>query len=117
MLAAAGSGAHEASAIALVSGNSYGLGTVRYDDDSGHCYECIAPDGALGSEITDDTKWRALPLLYLLLEPTLALAEARKINKEIYGLMFNDQLLERRVEFAVKQTDKGPRAMAVRPHR
>lgn len=64
------------SSVEVESGTSYGLGSVRYHDSSGHCYECIATGGALGSEIADATKWRALPLLWETEEVVKSFAEA-----------------------------------------
>lgn len=68
------------SAIAIVDATDYTIGDVRYDDATGHCYECLST-GALGSAITDGTKWRALPILWLLLEPLLNLAEAQFFSR------------------------------------
>lgn len=69
------------SSVELVGATSYGYGHVGYNEATGHCYECIAADGALGSQIGDADKWRSLPILWLLLEPILNLAEAQLFSR------------------------------------
>jgi hypothetical protein len=64
----------------LVSATSYGQGAVGYHEASGHMVECIHPDGALGSEVTDPSRWRQLPLLWILVEPTKSLALADSLG-------------------------------------
>lgn len=64
------------SSVEIVGGTAYGQGAVRYLDSTGHCYECIAANGALGSEVADTTKWRPLPLLWETEEVVKSFAEA-----------------------------------------
>lgn len=66
---------------AVVGDANYGLGAVVYDDTSGHCFECVAENGAMGSDIDNGSLWRSLPLLWLLLEPVLNLAEAHFFSR------------------------------------
>ena len=61
---------------ALVNGTSYGQGAIGFVDATGHCYECIAADGATGAEYADTDKWRSLPLLWIVAEPIKGFAEA-----------------------------------------
>lgn len=62
----------------VVSGSFYPLGAVRYYDATGHCYEVIATNGAAGSAVLDTTKWRPLPILWMLADcvKLLAIADA-----------------------------------------
>jgi len=62
--------------VALVDATSYGQGAIGFVDATGHCYECIAVTGALGSEYADTSKWRPLPLLWIIKEPIIGFAES-----------------------------------------
>jgi hypothetical protein len=55
---------------------TYAFGKIGMASD-GHMYECVAVAGAMANVLSDPTKWRQLPILWLLSEPTklLALAE------------------------------------------
>jgi hypothetical protein len=62
----------------VVSGTTYPLGAVRYDDATGHCFEVIHSSGAAGSSLLDPTRWRPLPILWMLADGVklLAIADA-----------------------------------------
>jgi hypothetical protein len=51
---------------------------VRYDDATGHCFEVIHSSGAAGSSLLDPTRWRPLPILWMLADGVklLAIADA-----------------------------------------
>lgn len=63
------------SSVEIVAEDDYTIADVRFDPVTGHCYECLET-GALGSALSDGTQWRALPILWSLVEPILNFAEA-----------------------------------------
>lgn len=64
------------SATEIVAETSYAYGFTGYDSTSGHCFECVAVDGALGSAINDAAQWRARPVLWIVQDVVEELAEA-----------------------------------------
>jgi hypothetical protein len=67
---------------AVVGGTTYAVGDIVYNDTTGHCYVCIV--SALGSLVTDVTKFTPIPLLYTLREPiqTFAASVYRRLEQE-----------------------------------
>jgi hypothetical protein len=68
------------SSVELVSATTYPADTVRYDVDSGQVVQALT--SALGSEVADDTKWLALPILAILEDAVSLRAQAEYRNME-----------------------------------
>jgi len=66
---------------AVVAETTYDLGSMVYDDDTGHCYECVAESGALGSDLDDTDQWRARPVLWIVQDVIEALAESSLLER------------------------------------
>lgn len=68
----------------VVSETTYDYGRVVYDPATGHMYECLSLNGALGSALADATLWRKMPLLWVFAEPVklLVLADLQGNSKE-----------------------------------
>lgn len=61
---------------AVVAETNYPLGSVVFHAASGDVFECVAADGAVGSVLSDGTKWQPRRILWLLADVVKLLALA-----------------------------------------